>query len=97
LYLCRIKGTFIRPSDTGDYLQFYIDGVLKHQISGNVDWALKTYSISSGTHTLKWRYVKDGGGKSGADCGWVDFIQWTGTTEAPDPENWQEIRPTHNT
>jgi len=39
----------------GDYLQFYIDSTLKDQISGEVDWQQKSYSVPAGTHTLKWR------------------------------------------
>ena len=30
-----------------DYLEFYIDGVLKDQISGEVSWQQKSYNISS--------------------------------------------------
>ncbi len=74
-----------------DYLQFYIDGTLKDQISGEVAWQQKSYAVTSGIHILKWRYVKDGSGQSGSDCGWVDFVQWTGPSPAQDPANWQEI------
>jgi len=38
-----------------DYLRFYIDGAEQPgSISGEVDWQQKTYSIPSGSHTLKW-------------------------------------------
>jgi len=57
-----------------DYLEFYIDGVLQHSISGEVAWQQKTYSISSGSHTFKWRYYKDGSVSSGSDAGWVDQV-----------------------
>jgi hypothetical protein len=43
----------------GDYLQFYIDSTLKDQISGEVGWQQKSYSVAAGTHILKWRYVKN--------------------------------------
>ncbi|OHB74477.1 MAG: hypothetical protein A2Z25_22810 [Planctomycetes bacterium RBG_16_55_9] len=79
-----------------DYLQFYVDSTLKDQISGNVDWQQKSYAVSSGIHILKWRYVKDGTGQSGDDCGWVDFVQWTGPSPAQDPENWQQIAYKHD-
>jgi len=60
-----------------DFLEFYIDGSLQDQISGLVNWEHKTYTIStSGSHTLEWRYVKDGSGNSGSDCGWVDKVEW---------------------
>ncbi len=63
-----------------DCLEFYIDGVLQEKTSGSVNWQHKTYTIStSGSHTLEWRYVKDGGGNYGRDCGWVDKMEWVST------------------
>ena len=63
-------------SESGyDYLEFYLDGVLQSgRISGTVDWTLKTYSITAGTHTSKWRYMKDGSVNSGSDAAWVDQV-----------------------
>jgi PKD repeat protein len=58
-----------------DYLKFYIDGVLQDQIAGNVNWTQKSYSVTSGTHTLKWSFVKDMYVSSGSDCGWVDKLE----------------------
>jgi Zn-dependent metalloprotease len=58
-----------------DYLNFYIDGVLQSQIAGNVNWQQKTYTVTSGTHTLKWSYIKDLFVSSGSDCGWVDKLE----------------------
>jgi hypothetical protein len=58
-----------------DYLRFYIDGVLKNSISGTVNWTQKTYTVTSGSHTLKWTYVKDSAVSSGSDCGWVDKLE----------------------
>ena len=49
------------------------------QISGTVDWQPMTYTISdSGSHTLAWRYFKDGAVSGGEDCGWVDTLEWDG-------------------
>jgi vibriolysin len=58
-----------------DYLKFYIDGVQQAQIAGTVSWTQKSYTVSSGTHTLKWSYVKDYSVSSGSDCGWVDKLE----------------------
>jgi hypothetical protein len=58
-----------------DYLQFYIDGVLKDQVSGETEWEEKTYSISSGTHILRWVYSKDHSFSSGADTAWIDKLE----------------------
>ncbi|MHC4191972.1 MAG: hypothetical protein ACYSUB_20240, partial [Planctomycetota bacterium] len=60
-----------------DFLQFRIDGMMQDRISGLVDWEQRTYTIiTPGSHTLEWRYVKDGNGDSGSDCGWVDKMEW---------------------
>jgi len=76
-------------SDDYDYLQFLVDDDVKYQISGEVDWQKKTYDVNNtNSHALKWRFVRNGSGDGGDDCGWVDFVQWTGPSPAQDPENW---------
>jgi hypothetical protein len=68
-------------SESGwDFLRFYIDGVEQTRISGEVNWTQKTYSIASGSHTLKWAYTKDGSVSSGSDAGWLDYVVFTGST-----------------
>ena len=67
-----------------DYLYFYIDGVIKEGISGNSDWHQRSYGISSGSHTVKWRYAKDGSVNSGSDCGWLDKVEFGGDSYEPD-------------
>ena len=79
-----------------DYLRFYIDGAEQAKISGSTSWAQKTYSIDSGSHTLTWKYTKDGSISSGEDCGWVDKVEFTESlcaaesavrqASVPDPE-----------
>jgi len=58
-----------------DYLRFYIDGVEQAKISGSTSWAQKTYTVTSGSHTLKWSFTKDLFVSSGSDCGWVDLLE----------------------
>jgi len=58
-----------------DYLKFYLDGTLQYQISGNVDWQQKTYTLPPGTHLLRWTYAKDVSISSNSDCGWVDKVE----------------------
>jgi RHS repeat-associated protein len=86
----------VSSEEDADYLQFYIDETLKDQISGEVDWTLVSHEVDAGTHTLKWRYIKNGSGYSGDDRGWVDFVQWTGPSPAQDPADWQEIAYKHD-
>ncbi|KAJ6242830.1 transmembrane protein [Anaeramoeba flamelloides] len=58
-----------------DFLRFYIDGELQDEISGEVDWIKKTYTVDKeSTHILEWRYSKDGSAGDGMDCGWVDQL-----------------------
>ena len=64
-------------SQAGDYLEFYVDGVLKAgRISGEVDWTPKSYAIDPGQHVVRWRYVKNSSGTAGSDSAWVDAVQW---------------------
>lgn len=60
-----------------DLLKFYIDSTLQYgSISGSTDWLKKTFTIPSGTHTVKWVYSKNATGSIGSDCAWVDQITW---------------------
>ncbi|MCL5282668.1 MAG: RHS repeat-associated core domain-containing protein [Planctomycetes bacterium] len=76
-----------------DYLEFWVDGVRQSgRISGSVGWTQASYPVSgAGTHTLQWRYAKDGSTATGSDCGWVDAVQWSGScppAPEPDPAAW---------
>jgi hypothetical protein len=57
-----------------DFLKFYIDGAKKGEWSGEQSWGEESYSITPGTHTLKWEYIKDGSTTGGSDCAWIDDI-----------------------
>jgi len=59
-----------------DYLEFYIDSVRQDRIAGTVAWQQKNYTISTGSHTIKWVYDKDYSVSSGSDCGWVDDVAY---------------------
>lgn len=63
-----------------DYLEFYIDTTRQDRIAGQnatLNWIHKTISVSSGSHTLKWNYMKDGSESYGRDAGFVKNIVWT--------------------
>lgn len=67
-------------SESGyDFLEFYIDGVLQTEISGEVSWQQKSFSLASGSHTIAWSYSKDRSVSAGSDAGWVDRVQFTST------------------
>jgi YD repeat-containing protein len=88
-------------SDEGDYLEFYIDSnpEPEKQIDEWVYWRQEQFDVSGpGTHTLRWRYVKDAGGYDGDDRGSVDFVQWSGSSPSPppDPAEWETITYTYD-
>ena len=87
----------LRSESGYDELEFYLDDVLKHSISGEVDWQQKSYAVTgSGSHTLKWRYVKDSSASDGSDCGWVDCLQWSGYIPVAVPTVWDAISYTYD-
>ena len=65
-------------SESGsDRLRFYVNGTEQNNISGEIDWQKKTYSLGSGAQTLEWRYTKNSSGAAGQDRGWVDEVVFT--------------------
>jgi len=76
----------VSSEDGFDYLEFDLDGSMQDQISGDSGWLQQTYSITSGSHTLRWNYSKDGSGSAGLDAGFLDqvsFIFIPPTTNPP--------------
>ena len=59
-----------------DYLEFLIDNVSMNRWDGEVAWSLNAYPVSIGTHTFKWRYLKDYSTSAGSDCAWLDYIKF---------------------
>ena len=59
-----------------DFLKFFIDGSPWTSISGNVDWEQYSKSIGSGSHILRWEYIKNNFGVGGSDCGWLDKVEF---------------------
>ena len=59
-----------------DYLDFYIDGILKGSWSGTYAWSQQSYPVSAGVRTFKWTYSKDGSVSSGSDTAWIDDIEF---------------------
>ena len=58
-----------------DKAYFAIDGNDKiNGISGNGNWIDYSYPLTAGTHTLSWRYTKDGSNAGNDDCFYVDDI-----------------------
>ncbi|NTW80237.1 MAG: S8 family serine peptidase, partial [Geobacteraceae bacterium] len=67
----------------GDFLTFFIDGVAQGAWSGDMPWAQASYPVSSGIHSFKWVYSKDGSVSSASDTAWVDDIIFPTNSEPP--------------
>jgi hypothetical protein len=57
-----------------DFLKFFVDGNLVQQWSGEAGWTTFTFPLTSGQHTLEWRYTKDPGGRDGLDAAFIDDV-----------------------
>ncbi len=60
---------------TSDFLRFYIDNIEQNAWSWTVPWA--TYidnTLSAGTHSYKWCYIKDWAGAAWTDNAYIDYI-----------------------
>ena len=73
----------VSSEENYDLMSFYVGGVLKKQISGEVDWAKETFSVPAGGQTLSWQYSKDSSARGGQDAGWVDQVNLGGAGAAP--------------
>ena len=60
-----------------DMLTFYVDSTVYRSVSGETDWQDVSVFVPPGTHTFRWVYRKGKSGAAGADCGWVDEVNWT--------------------
>lgn len=63
-----------------DWLRFYVDGNLKDEWSGTVDWSEASYDLTAGERELEWVYSKDGSVSNGSDCAWIDYIVFPAST-----------------
>ncbi len=61
-----------------DVLQFFDGSAVVGEWSGEVDWIQYTRTVTSGTHTFRWRYLKTTAQSSGDDCAWLDDIVFPG-------------------
>lgn len=68
-----------------DYAMFSIDGLERLRIGGEQDWTNAVVTVDeTGTHVLRWTFVKDDEVSGGEDCVWLDEVTWT-PAESPDP------------
>ncbi|MEN6578918.1 MAG: RHS repeat-associated core domain-containing protein [Phycisphaerales bacterium] len=88
-----LRFRYKRSCEYGDEFTLFIDGSYRFGCNGAIDnsWTESSawYITGSGTHTIRWRYSKNGSGSAGEDCVWVDYVRWSGTM--PDAGPWGQI------
>jgi hypothetical protein len=86
--------TFYRKvsSESGyDCLEFYIDGQLEEQWSGEQDWDVVSFPVTAGAKTFKWTYSKDSSVSRGDDTAWIDDIVFPAADELQTEANAQML------
>ncbi|MFT4926180.1 MAG: Zn-dependent metalloprotease [Phenylobacterium sp.] len=58
-----------------DFFQLLVDDEVVLSQSGELDWSAQSIFLSAGFHILRWRYIKDNSGRSGADTVWIDNVR----------------------
>lgn len=70
-----------------DRIVLTTNGVECVRMDGVVGWNSRTITFrESGTHTVRWTYLKDGYDADGADyadCAWLDNVRWTPSDPMP--------------
>ncbi len=61
-------------SESGDKLQFIIDGKTIGEWSGISEWSFHNYKVEPGLHQIEWRYTKNSENSAGEDAVWLDNI-----------------------
>ncbi|MFN4121804.1 MAG: C25 family cysteine peptidase [Flavobacteriales bacterium] len=65
----------VSTEDSYDFLRFYINNQLVGQWSGELDWQRFSYPVQTGTHQLRWEYVKDEIIALNMDAAWIDDVE----------------------
>ncbi len=81
----------VSSEQDNDFLKFYINSSMEGEWSGEQDWEEFSYAVSSGVHTFKWAYTKNGSNAMGDDAAWLDNIflpqiSLAGASAGPDQE-----------
>ena len=78
---CEMSFYYKVSSESGwDIMYFKIDGAERGNWSGQVAWTQASYTLTPGTHELRWEYTKDSSVSSGDDCAWIDNVVFPPTT-----------------
>lgn len=66
-----------------DSLYFYVGGIERARLSGEVGWQERTISVPEGSQTLRWVYEKDLSLSAGQDGAWLDQVTFTPANQPP--------------
>lgn len=76
-------------ANNADFLAFFIDNVEQARIDGVTPFALQTYQLATGSHTLRWTYSKNASVSANLDTAWVDQLVFTPQTDET-IDDWRE-------
>jgi hypothetical protein len=86
----------VSSQPSSDTLSLYVDGVNVQSISGEVDWTQVNYTLTAGSHSVRWEYAKDGSGSAGQDTAWLDKVVYAFMTATPTPFETPSATPTNS-
>lgn len=66
-----------------DRIEFLLDGDIQFSLSGQVSWETRRFSLTTGSHRLRWRFRRNGSGDGGENAAWVDQVRYDRWSTAP--------------
>lgn len=76
-----VKFSYKVSSETNyDILSFKLNDAEVFKKSGEIPWIRVAIPVQSGLNKMEWNYNKDSKMKSGADCAWIDMIDFAGSS-----------------
>ncbi len=76
----------VDSEEFADFLSVEVPDTSEYdEISGNTPWVEKSVNIPEGSHTVIWKYAKDGSLAQGEDRGWVDQVRFIGESDTAPP------------
>ena len=64
-----------------DYFMFKLNGKELMRYSGETVWDRIVIPVQAGFNLMEWIYKKDNSVSQGADCAWIDLIDFSGSTQ----------------
>lgn len=58
-----------------DYLKLYLDRLEQKKVSGDSGWLHEKIAVPSGSHTIRWEYMKDSVTENGMDAAYLDEVR----------------------